>query len=151
VIEEFSWAIAQRDTLPNLTRARMMDAHVQAQRSVFLTWCHVFPVPFPLSRISTRASQHRRTWALCQWPLEIPRFRPRQIPTFLFRFRENKESVLSQRCLYYGLLAVARDFGDEEMTAAMINRLVHRGHIFINTGDRYRFRESLRRLTIDTA
>jgi DNA replication protein DnaC len=36
-------------------------------------------------------------------------------------------------------------FGDEGMTAALIDRLVHRGHIFTTTGDSYRFRESLRR------
>jgi DNA replication protein DnaC len=36
-------------------------------------------------------------------------------------------------------------FGDEGMTAAMIDRLVHRGHIFTTTGDSYRFKESLRR------
>jgi len=34
MIEEFFWAIAQRGTLPNLTRARMMDAHVQAKEGV---------------------------------------------------------------------------------------------------------------------
>jgi len=36
-------------------------------------------------------------------------------------------------------------FGDEGMTAALIDRLVHRGHIFTTTGDSYRFKESLRR------
>ncbi|MEW6049092.1 MAG: ATP-binding protein [Bacillota bacterium] len=36
-------------------------------------------------------------------------------------------------------------FGDEGMTAAMIDRLVHRGQIFTTTGDSYRFKESLRR------
>lgn len=36
-------------------------------------------------------------------------------------------------------------FGDEGMTAALIDRLVHRGHICTTTGDSYRFKESLRR------
>lgn len=36
-------------------------------------------------------------------------------------------------------------FGDEGMTAALIDRLIHRGHIFTTTGDSYRFKESLRR------
>ena len=36
-------------------------------------------------------------------------------------------------------------FGDEGMTAALIDRLVHRGHIFTTTGDSYPFKESLRR------
>lgn len=35
-------------------------------------------------------------------------------------------------------------FGDEGMTAALIDRLVHRGHVFTTSGDSYRFRESLR-------
>lgn len=36
-------------------------------------------------------------------------------------------------------------FGDEGMTAALIDRLVHRGHIFTTSGDSYRFKESLKR------
>ena len=36
-------------------------------------------------------------------------------------------------------------FGDEGMTAALIDRLVHRGHIFTTAGTSYRFKESLRR------
>ena len=35
-------------------------------------------------------------------------------------------------------------FGDEGMTAALIDRLVHRAHIFTTSGDSYRFKESLR-------
>ncbi len=35
-------------------------------------------------------------------------------------------------------------FGDEAMTAALIDRLVHRGHIFATTGESYRFREGLK-------
>jgi len=31
------------------------------------------------------------------------------------------------------------------MTAAMIDRLIHRGHILTTTGDSYRFKEGLRR------
>jgi len=36
-------------------------------------------------------------------------------------------------------------FGDEGITAALIDRLVHRAHIFTTTGDSYRLKESLRR------
>ena len=35
-------------------------------------------------------------------------------------------------------------FGDEGMTAALIDRLVHRGYVFTTSGDSYRFKESLR-------
>jgi len=35
-------------------------------------------------------------------------------------------------------------FGDEGMTAALIDRLVHHGHVFTTSGDSYRFKESLR-------
>lgn len=36
-------------------------------------------------------------------------------------------------------------FGDEKMTAALLDRLTHRAHILAMNGDSYRFKESLRR------
>ena len=36
-------------------------------------------------------------------------------------------------------------FGDERMTAALLDRLTHRAHVLLIEGDSYRFRESLRR------
>jgi DNA replication protein DnaC len=36
-------------------------------------------------------------------------------------------------------------FGDEKMTAALVDRLTHRAHILDMNGESYRFRESLRR------
>jgi len=36
-------------------------------------------------------------------------------------------------------------FGDENLTAALLDRLTHRCHILIMNGESYRFRESLRR------
>lgn len=36
-------------------------------------------------------------------------------------------------------------FGDEKMTAALLDRLTHRAHILPVNGDSYRFRESVRR------
>lgn len=38
-----------------------------------------------------------------------------------------------------------RVFGDEKMTAALLDRLTHRAHILAMNGDSYRFKESLRR------
>lgn len=39
----------------------------------------------------------------------------------------------------------AQVFGDEKMTAALLDRLTHRAHILPVNGESYRFRESLRR------
>jgi len=36
-------------------------------------------------------------------------------------------------------------FGDERMTAALLDRLTHRGHVVVIEGESYRFKESLRR------
>jgi DNA replication protein DnaC len=36
-------------------------------------------------------------------------------------------------------------FGDERMTAALLDRLVHRSHILVVEGESYRFRQSLQR------
>lgn len=36
-------------------------------------------------------------------------------------------------------------FGDERMTAALLDRLTHQGEVLLVTGESYRFRESLRR------
>ncbi|MBT2700699.1 IS21-like element helper ATPase IstB [Bacillus sp. ISL-40] len=35
-------------------------------------------------------------------------------------------------------------FGDEQMTAALVDRLTHRSHILVMNGDSYRFKESLK-------
>ena len=43
----------------------------------------------------------------------------------------------------------AEVFGDERMTAALLDRLTHRAHIFVMTGESYRFRESLRRQELE--
>ena len=40
-------------------------------------------------------------------------------------------------------------FGHEQMTAALLDRLVHRSHILLVQGDSYRFRQSLQRQTGD--
>jgi DNA replication protein DnaC len=37
-------------------------------------------------------------------------------------------------------------FGDEKMTAALVDRITHRAHILETSGESYRFRESLRRV-----
>ncbi len=36
-------------------------------------------------------------------------------------------------------------FGDERMTAALLDRLTHRGHVLLVEGESYRLMESLRR------
>lgn len=41
----------------------------------------------------------------------------------------------------------AKVFGDEKMTAALLDRLTHRAHILLMNGDSDRFKESLRRQT----
>jgi DNA replication protein DnaC len=41
-------------------------------------------------------------------------------------------------------------FGHEQMTAALLDRLVHRSHILLLQGDSYRFRQSLQRQTGET-
>ncbi len=38
-------------------------------------------------------------------------------------------------------------FDDERMTAALLDRLTHRGHVLLVEGESYRLRESLRRKT----
>jgi DNA replication protein DnaC len=35
-------------------------------------------------------------------------------------------------------------FGDEQMTAELVDRLTHRSHILVMNGDSYRFKESLK-------
>jgi len=40
-------------------------------------------------------------------------------------------------------------FGDERLTAALLDRLTHRTHILVMNGESYRFRESLRRQEAD--
>jgi len=40
-------------------------------------------------------------------------------------------------------------FGDERMTAALLDRLTHRGHVLVVTGESFRLKESLRRQTAE--
>lgn len=40
-------------------------------------------------------------------------------------------------------------FGDERMTAALLDRLTHRAHILVLNGESYRFRESLRKQELE--
>ncbi len=40
-------------------------------------------------------------------------------------------------------------FGDERMTAALLNRLTFRGHVLVVTGKSFRRRENLRRQVAD--
>ncbi|MCX8047791.1 MAG: ATP-binding protein, partial [Anoxybacillus gonensis] len=35
-------------------------------------------------------------------------------------------------------------FGDEKMTAALLDRLTHRSHILLLNGESYRFRQSMK-------
>ncbi|MCL6559814.1 MAG: IS21-like element helper ATPase IstB [Firmicutes bacterium] len=43
----------------------------------------------------------------------------------------------------------AEVFGDERMTAALLDRLTHRAHILLLNGESYRFRESMRKQEIE--
>ena len=43
----------------------------------------------------------------------------------------------------------AEVFGDERMTAALLDRLTHRAHILVLNGESYRFRESMRKQEIE--
>lgn len=64
----------------------------------------------------------------------------------LFHFfseRHERRSVIITTNLEFGKWAEV--FGDERMTAAMLDRLTHKAHIFLATGESYRFRESQKR------
>ncbi|WP_275581971.1 MULTISPECIES: ATP-binding protein [Brevibacillus] len=39
-------------------------------------------------------------------------------------------------------------FKDEQMTAALVDRLTHRVHIFVMNGDSYRFKQSISEIVI---
>ena len=43
----------------------------------------------------------------------------------------------------------AEVFGDERMTAALLDRLTHRAHILVLNGESYRFRESMRKQEVE--
>ncbi len=63
----------------------------------------------------------------------------------LFHFfseRHERHSVLITSNLEFGKWTDV--FGDERMTAALLDRLTHKAHIFLATGESYRFRESQR-------
>ncbi len=64
----------------------------------------------------------------------------------LFHFfseRHERQSVLITTNLEFGKWTEV--FGDERMTAALLDRLTHKAHIFLATGESFRFRESQRR------
>jgi DNA replication protein DnaC len=63
----------------------------------------------------------------------------------LFHFfseRHERLSVLITTNLEFGKWTEV--FGEERMTAALLDRLTHKAHIFLATGESYRFRESQR-------
>ncbi|SHJ88596.1 IS21-like element helper ATPase IstB [Desulfofundulus thermosubterraneus] len=57
--------------------------------------------------------------------------------------RYERGSIIITTNLEFGQWAEL--FGDERLTAALIDRLTHRAHILVLNGESYRFRESLRR------
>jgi DNA replication protein DnaC len=57
--------------------------------------------------------------------------------------RYERGSVIITTNLEFGQWAEI--FGDERMTAALIDRLTHRAHILVLNGESFRFRESLKR------
>lgn len=64
----------------------------------------------------------------------------------LFQFfseRHERRSVIITTNLEFGKWTEV--FGEERMTAALLDRLTHKAHIFLATGESYRFRESQRR------
>ena len=61
----------------------------------------------------------------------------------LFHFfseRHERRSVIITTNLEFGKWTEV--FGEERMTAALLDRLTHKAHIFLATGESYRFRES---------
>jgi len=64
----------------------------------------------------------------------------------LFHFfseRHERQSVIITTNLEFGKWTEV--FGDERMTAALLDRITHKAHIFLATGESYRFRESQKR------
>ena len=64
----------------------------------------------------------------------------------LFHFfseRHERRSVIITTNLEFGKWTEV--FGEERMTAALLDRLTHKAHIFLATGESYRFRESQKR------
>jgi len=63
----------------------------------------------------------------------------------LFHFfseRHERRSVIITTNLEFGKWTEV--FGEERLTAALLDRLTHKAHIFLTTGESYRFRESQR-------
>jgi len=63
----------------------------------------------------------------------------------LFHFfseRHERRSVIITTNLEFGKWTEV--FGEERMTAALLDRLTHKAHIFLTTGESFRFRESQR-------
>jgi len=64
----------------------------------------------------------------------------------LFHFfseRHERRSVIVTTNLEFGKWTEV--FGDERLTAALLDRLTHKAHIFLATGESYRFRDSQKR------
>ena len=64
----------------------------------------------------------------------------------LFHFfseRHERRSVIVTTNLEFGKWTEV--FGDERLTGALLDRLTHKAHIFLATGESYRFRESQKR------
>ncbi len=64
----------------------------------------------------------------------------------LFHFfseRHERHSVIITTNLEFGKWTEV--FGEERLTAALLDRLTHKAHIFLATGESYRFRDSQRR------
>ena len=64
----------------------------------------------------------------------------------LFHFfseRHERRSVIITTNLEFGKWTEV--FGEERMTAALLDRITHKAHIFLATGESYRFRESQKR------
>jgi len=64
----------------------------------------------------------------------------------LFHFfseRHERRSVIITTNLEFGKWTEV--FGEERMTAALLDRITHKAHIFLATGESYRFRDSQKR------
>ena len=65
-----------------------------------------------------------------------------QVLFHFFSERHERRSVIITTNLEFGKWPEV--FGEERMTAALLDRLTHKAHIFLATGESYRFRESQR-------
>ncbi|CAB3389555.1 IS21-like element helper ATPase IstB [Kyrpidia spormannii] len=70
----------------------------------------------------------------------------------LFQFfsdRHERRSTIVTSNLEFGEWVSV--FGDEKLTAALLDRMTHRAHILVMNGESYRFRQSLQRQNADEA